>query len=85
MFTLVCVCVCQVIASVLLLTREISDNKTLTIKSSYQPEYQQSGNSQVAERLGNWTSNQKVAGLIPGRANDTSPYLPPVLTVSRSG
>ncbi|XP_038820720.1 protein furry homolog [Salvelinus namaycush] len=33
----------QVIASVLLLTREISDNKTLTIKSSYQPEYQYSG------------------------------------------
>lgn len=29
----------QVIASVLLLTREISDNKTLTVKSSYQPEY----------------------------------------------
>ncbi|XP_016111870.1 low-density lipoprotein receptor class A domain-containing protein 3-like [Sinocyclocheilus grahami] len=29
----------QVIASVLLLTREIGDNKTLTVKSSYQPEY----------------------------------------------
>ncbi|XP_051541423.1 protein furry homolog isoform X3 [Myxocyprinus asiaticus] len=28
----------QVIASVLLLTREIGDNKTLTVKSSYQPE-----------------------------------------------
>lgn len=32
----------QVIASVLMLTREISDNKTLTIKSSYPTEYQQS-------------------------------------------
>lgn len=32
----------QVIASVLMLTREISDNKTLTIKSSYHTEYQQS-------------------------------------------
>ena len=26
------------------------------------------GLSQVAERLGNWASNQKVAGLIPGFA-----------------
>ncbi|XP_058267878.1 protein furry homolog isoform X4 [Hemibagrus wyckioides] len=33
----------QVIASVLLVTREISDNKTLTIKSSFQPEYLQTG------------------------------------------
>ncbi|XP_028838756.1 protein furry homolog isoform X6 [Denticeps clupeoides] len=33
----------QVIASVLLLTREIGDNKTLTIKSSYQPEYLYTG------------------------------------------
>ncbi|XP_030648105.1 protein furry homolog [Chanos chanos] len=33
----------QVIASVLLLTREIGDNKTLTIKSSYQPEYLYAG------------------------------------------
>ncbi|XP_017345070.1 protein furry homolog isoform X6 [Ictalurus punctatus] len=33
----------QVIASVLLVTREISDNKTLTIKSSFQPEYQHTG------------------------------------------
>ncbi|KAJ8412470.1 hypothetical protein AAFF_G00128060 [Aldrovandia affinis] len=33
----------QVIASVLLLTREMSDNKTLTIKSSYQPEYLYTG------------------------------------------
>ncbi|XP_041949099.1 protein furry homolog isoform X3 [Alosa sapidissima] len=33
----------QVIASVLLLTREISDNKTLTVKSSYQPEYHYTG------------------------------------------
>ena len=52
--------------------------------------------SQVAERLGNRASNQKVASLIPGRAKlhcdlgqGTSPYLPrgdvPVLTVSRSG
>lgn len=33
----------QVIASVLMLTREISDNKTLTIKSSYPMEYQATG------------------------------------------
>ncbi|TRY90957.1 hypothetical protein DNTS_022192 [Danionella cerebrum] len=33
----------QVIASVLLLTREIGDNKTLTVKSSYQPEYPSTG------------------------------------------
>ncbi|XP_060764207.1 protein furry homolog isoform X2 [Neoarius graeffei] len=33
----------QVIASVLLVTREISDNKTLTIKSSFQPEYLHTG------------------------------------------
>ncbi|KAG1970388.1 hypothetical protein F2P79_001991 [Pimephales promelas] len=33
----------QVIASVLLLTREIGDNKTLTVKSSYQPEYHYTG------------------------------------------
>ncbi|XP_046716491.1 protein furry homolog isoform X5 [Silurus meridionalis] len=33
----------QVIASVLLVTREISDNKTLTIKSSFQSEYLHTG------------------------------------------
>ncbi|XP_056593394.1 protein furry homolog isoform X1 [Triplophysa dalaica] len=33
----------QVIASVLLLTREIGDNKTLTVKSSFQPEYLYTG------------------------------------------
>ncbi|MCI4388211.1 hypothetical protein PGIGA_G00082920 [Pangasianodon gigas] len=33
----------QVIASVLLVTREMSDNKTLTIKSSFQPEYLHTG------------------------------------------
>uniref|UniRef100_A0A673LFV2 Protein furry homolog n=1 Tax=Sinocyclocheilus rhinocerous TaxID=307959 RepID=A0A673LFV2_9TELE len=33
----------QVIASVLLLTREIGDNKTLTVKSSYQPEHPNPG------------------------------------------
>ena len=48
----------------------------------------------MAERLGNWAINQKVAGLIPavpkGRVlgQGTSPYLPrgnvSVLTVSRS-
>ena len=39
--------------------------------------------SQMAERLGNWASNQKVAGSIPGRVKwrcvfgqGTSPYLP---------
>ena len=52
--------------------------------------------SQVAERLGNQASNQKVAGSIPGcgklycvLGQGISPYLPrgnvPVLTVSRSG
>ena len=52
--------------------------------------------SQVAKRLGNRASNQKVAGSIPSKAiyvvsfgQGTSPYLPrgnvPVLTVSRSG
>ena len=51
---------------------------------------------QMAERLGNRDTNQKVAGLIPGSAKlscvpgqGTLPYLPrgnvPVLTVSRSG
>ncbi|XP_058886454.1 protein furry homolog isoform X3 [Acipenser ruthenus] len=33
----------QVIASVLLLTREMSESKTLTVKSSYQPEYLYTG------------------------------------------
>ncbi|XP_061073615.1 protein furry homolog isoform X3 [Conger conger] len=33
----------QVIASVLLLTREMSDSKTLTVRTSYQPEYQHTG------------------------------------------
>ncbi|XP_062869920.1 protein furry homolog isoform X3 [Trichomycterus rosablanca] len=33
----------QLIASVLLATREVSDNKTLTVKSSYQPEYLNTG------------------------------------------
>ncbi|XP_035239904.1 protein furry homolog isoform X3 [Anguilla anguilla] len=33
----------QVIASVLLLTREMSDSKTLTVRSSYQPEYLYTG------------------------------------------
>ena len=52
--------------------------------------------SQVAERLGNRATNQKVASSIPCHAKlrcvlgqGTSPYLPrgnvPVLTVSRSG
>ena len=52
--------------------------------------------SQLAERLGNWASNLKVASSIPGSAKlsyvlgqGTSPYLPrenvPVLTVNRSG
>ena len=54
------------------------------------------GWSQVAERLGDLASNQKVAGSIPGCAKiccvlgkGTSPYFPrgnvSVLTVSRSG
>ena len=51
---------------------------------------------QMAERLGNRATNQKVAGSIPNHAKlhcvpgqGTSPYFPlgnvPVLTVSRSG
>ena len=49
---------------------------------------------QMAERLGNWATNQKIAGLIPGRAIDVvsrGKALHPiclgenVLTVSRSG
>ena len=50
----------------------------------------------MAERIGSQAINQKVVGLIPGRAKlccvlgqGTSPYLPrenvPELTVSRSG
>ncbi|KAF3840941.1 hypothetical protein F7725_006803, partial [Dissostichus mawsoni] len=62
----------QVIASVLMLTREISDNKTLTIKSSYHSEYQQ---SHAPDFLREWqaspmadsglssTSNSSVASL----------------------
>lgn len=37
----------QVIASVLMLTREISDNKTLTIKSNYPTEYQTSSKRKI--------------------------------------
>lgn len=37
----------QVIASVLMLTREISDNKTLTIKSNYPTEYQTSSERMI--------------------------------------
>ncbi|TNN54716.1 Protein furry [Liparis tanakae] len=44
----------QVIASVLMLTREISDNKTLTIKSSYHSEYQQ---SHAPDFLREWQSS----------------------------
>ena len=52
------------------------------------------GPGQMAEWLGNWAINHKVACSIPGRAKcvfgqGTSPYLPcgnvPVLTVSHSG
>lgn len=41
----------KVIASVLMLTREISDNKTLTIKSSYHTEYQQPSNEWTTTTL----------------------------------
>lgn len=41
----------QVIASVLLLTREIGDNKTLTVKSNYQPEYSYSGTISSQPRI----------------------------------
>lgn len=48
----------QVIASVLLLTREIGDNKTLTVKSSYQPEYLYTGEISSLPRIKHDTKRQ---------------------------
>ncbi|XP_045546149.1 protein furry homolog isoform X10 [Salmo salar] len=77
----------QVIASVLLLTREISDNKTLTIKSSYQPEYQYSGGpdflrewqaSPVADSGMSSSSNSSSASLGGGSTGGSVGNLPMV-------
>ncbi|KAJ0004584.1 hypothetical protein NQD34_010798 [Periophthalmus magnuspinnatus] len=75
----------QVIASVLMLTREISDNKTLTIKSSYHSEYQQSNTpdflrewqaSPVADSGLSSTSNSSVASLGGGSTSGSVGNLP---------
>ncbi|KAK7925984.1 hypothetical protein WMY93_008294 [Mugilogobius chulae] len=75
----------QVIASVLMLTREISDNKTLTIKSSYHSEYQQSNTpdflrewqaSPVADSGLSSTSNSSVASLGGGSTAGSVGNLP---------
>ncbi|CAB1333278.1 unnamed protein product [Coregonus sp. 'balchen'] len=77
----------EVIASVLLLTREISDNKTLTIKSSYQPEYQYSGGpdflrewqaSPVADSGMSSSSNSSSASLGGGSTGGSVGNLPMV-------
>uniref|UniRef100_A0A6Q2YAM0 Furry homolog b (Drosophila) n=1 Tax=Esox lucius TaxID=8010 RepID=A0A6Q2YAM0_ESOLU len=59
----------QVIASVLLLTREISDNKTLTVKSSYQPEYQYSGGPDF---LREWQASTGVDSGMNSSSNSSS-------------
>ncbi|KAM6985914.1 protein furry homolog [Aplochiton taeniatus] len=75
----------QVIASVLLLTREISDNKTLTIKSNYQPEYQRSScpdflrewqASPLADSGLNSSSNSSSASLAGGSTGGSVGNLP---------
>ncbi|XP_072301955.1 protein furry homolog isoform X1 [Eucyclogobius newberryi] len=75
----------QVIASVLMLTREISDNKTLTIKSGYHSEYQQSHTpdflrewqaSPVADSGLSSTSNSSVVSLGGGSTAGSVGNLP---------
>ncbi|KAL0994847.1 hypothetical protein UPYG_G00128010 [Umbra pygmaea] len=62
----------QVIASVLLLTRELSDNKTLTVKSSYQPEYQYSGGPDF---LREWQASPLVDSGMNSSSNSSSTSL----------
>ncbi|XP_023817886.1 protein furry homolog isoform X5 [Oryzias latipes] len=62
----------QVIASVLMLTREITDNKTLTIKSYYHTEYQQ---SQVPDFLREWQTSPVVDSGLSSTSNSSSTSL----------
>uniref|UniRef100_A0A3Q2E5R6 Furry homolog b (Drosophila) n=1 Tax=Cyprinodon variegatus TaxID=28743 RepID=A0A3Q2E5R6_CYPVA len=62
----------QVIASVLMLTREITDNKTLTIKSSYHSEYQQ---SQAPDFLREWQTSPVVDSGLSSTSNSSSASL----------
>uniref|UniRef100_A0A8C3FYF0 FRY microtubule binding protein n=1 Tax=Cyclopterus lumpus TaxID=8103 RepID=A0A8C3FYF0_CYCLU len=62
----------QVIASVLMLTREISDNKTLTIKSSYHTEYQQ---SHAPDFLREWQSSPVADSGLSSTSNSSSASL----------
>uniref|UniRef100_A0A8C5DX59 Protein furry homolog n=1 Tax=Gouania willdenowi TaxID=441366 RepID=A0A8C5DX59_GOUWI len=62
----------QVIASVLMLTREISDNKTLTIKSSYHTEYQQ---SHTPDFLREWQTSPVVDSGLSSTSNSSSASL----------
>ncbi|PWA22752.1 hypothetical protein CCH79_00002330 [Gambusia affinis] len=62
----------QVIASVLMLTREITDNKTLTIKSSYHSEYQQ---SQAPDFLREWQASPVVDSGLSSTSNSSSASL----------
>uniref|UniRef100_A0A3P8NM36 Furry homolog b (Drosophila) n=1 Tax=Astatotilapia calliptera TaxID=8154 RepID=A0A3P8NM36_ASTCA len=62
----------QVIASVLMLTREISDNKTLTIKSSYHTEYQQ---SHAPDFLREWQASPVVDSGLSSTSNSSSASL----------
>ncbi|MEQ2167848.1 hypothetical protein GOODEAATRI_008190, partial [Goodea atripinnis] len=62
----------QVIASVLMLTREITDNKTLTIKSSYHSEYQQ---SQAPDFLREWQASPVADSGLSSTSNSSSASL----------
>uniref|UniRef100_A0A7N5ZYN3 Furry homolog b (Drosophila) n=1 Tax=Anabas testudineus TaxID=64144 RepID=A0A7N5ZYN3_ANATE len=62
----------QVIASVLMLTREISDNKTLTIKSSYHTEYQQ---SHAPDFLREWQASPVADSGLSSTSNSSSASL----------
>uniref|UniRef100_A0A8C7ZG71 Furry homolog b (Drosophila) n=1 Tax=Oryzias sinensis TaxID=183150 RepID=A0A8C7ZG71_9TELE len=61
----------QVIASVLMLTREITDNKTLTIKSYYHTEYQQS----LPDFLREWQTSPVVDSGLSSTSNSSSTSL----------
>uniref|UniRef100_A0A8C9YK28 FRY microtubule binding protein n=1 Tax=Sander lucioperca TaxID=283035 RepID=A0A8C9YK28_SANLU len=62
----------RVIASVLMLTREISDNKTLTIKSSYHTEYQQ---SHAPDFLREWQTSPVADSGLSSTSNSSSASL----------